>query len=474
VDAIVAKHVPGVIAHVTLPTPPALRNSASFEIVSQIEGWSAVSAPTHWRHATDIALDIDHREWKLAEKMRQHRAFLIARLLLVTLFLGLWLALLPPGYRMPYGFLITLLAEFATLLVFFRAMSKAAREETLERLHYGLVLCELGFHTAMVYFLGGLSWLGPVAYLYALLYAVVFFTRFQAAVFTVMVSAAFVLIVSLDGAGVLPHQWYLPQDANRFQDPAFVIPTTVAFIGVVSTIAFWMLFIGSELRRETEAALRANADLVKAQEELRRLNDDLERKVEERTRVLAFRAEHDQLTGLFNRGAVQRKCLELLALARRGGRPLATIVADVDMFKACNDLGGHAYGDRVLRVLGDCLDKSARETDFVGRIGGDEFLIVLPDTSEDGATRFCRRALRRLDRKRSAWNEDDLPLPSVSMGIAVFPDHGSDLDELVRVADHAMYRAKADGGGRSLVGSDEDQARVPRSRESATSSSKPN
>ncbi|MFQ5473349.1 MAG: GGDEF domain-containing protein, partial [Dehalococcoidia bacterium] len=338
-----------------------------------------------------------------------------ARLLLVALFIALWVLLLPVGYRMPYGFLITLLAEVATLLLFLRVMARAKRAETLERLHFALVLCELAFHTAMVYFLGGLSWLGPVAYLYALLYALVFFTRFQAVVFTLMVSAAFVMIVSLDGAGVLPHQWYLPQGEDRFQDPAFVIPTTVAFIGVVSTIAFWMVFIGGELRRETEAALRANTDLVKAQEKLRRLNDELERKVEERTRVLSFRAEHDQLTGLFNRGAVQRRCLELLALARRGRRPLATIIADADMFKACNDLGGHAYGDRVLRVLADSLRESARETDCVGRIGGDEFLIVLPDTSEAGAARFCRRALEHLDKKRSEWDEDDLPLPSVSM-----------------------------------------------------------
>lgn len=368
------------------------------------------------------------------------------------MFVALWVALLPLGYPMPFGFLVALLAEIFTLVVFLRSVKRARRPETLETLHISLVLCELGFHTAMVYYLGGVSWLGPIAYLYALLYAVVFFTRWQAAVFTGMVIASFILVVSLDGAGILPHQWYLPQGTGRFQDPDFLVPTTIGFVGVMSTVAFWMVFIGNEMRRETNAALRANAELLKAQDELRALNEKLERKVEERTRVLAYRAEHDQLTDLLNRGAIQHKCLDLLALARRGGRPLTTIVADADNFKICNDVGGHDYGDQVLKALATGLAASCRETDLIGRMGGDEFLIILPDTGEHGAVRFCKRALKHLEAIRKGWAGSGPPIPSVSMGIGVFPDHGSDLDDLVRVADRAMYDAKAEGGGRCRVG----------------------
>lgn len=411
---------------------------------------------------TTNTVDTSQIDRQLAEKKRRHTAFLTARLLLVALFVGLWVTLLFAGYRMPYGFLITLLAEIATLLIFFRVISIARAEKTLERLHYALVFCELGFHTAMVYFLGGVSWLGSMAYVFVLLYALVFSTRRQAAVFTTMLVASFVTIVLLDATGVLPHQWYLPQNADRFQDPDFLVPTMVAFVGVMLTIAAWMVFIGTELRRETETALRANADLLKAQDQLRLLNDELERKVIERTQVLAFRAEHDQLTGLLNRGAVQRKSRELLALARRGVRPLTVILADADGFKQCNDLGGHAYGDRVLRTLARSLLESARESDAVGRLGGDEFLIVLPDTTEDGAKQFCRRALESLEKHRSAWDEEGLPLPSVSMGIAGYPSYGARLDDLVRIADQAMYCAKADGGARCHVGSAEDQAATPK------------
>lgn len=367
------------------------------------------------------------------------------------MFVALWSALLPLGYAMPYGFLVALLAEIATLAAFLWLVSRAERAETLETLHVALVLCELVFHTAIVYSLGGVSWLGPIAYLYALLYAVVFFTRQQAAIFTAMVVASFVFVVSLDGAGILPHQWYLPQDADRFDNPDFLVPTTIGFVGVVSTVAFWMVFIGSEVRRETDAALRANAELVRAQADLRRLNEELEKKVDERTQVLAYRAEHDQLTGLLNRGAVQHKCQELLALARRGGRPLTAIVADADRFKLCNDRGGHEYGDRVLIALAESLRESCRETDLIGRMGGDEFFIVLPDTGRGGALRFCKRALNRLAKCQDDW-PDSPPMPNVSVGIAVYPEHGSEFDDLVRVADRAMYEAKAEGGGRCRVG----------------------
>ncbi len=72
-------------------------------------------------------------------------------------------------------------------------------------------MMELGFHTAIVYFLGGLSWLGAVAFIYALMYATVFLSWQQAVAFTVAVAAAFMALVSLDGSGVIPHQWYLPQ-----------------------------------------------------------------------------------------------------------------------------------------------------------------------------------------------------------------------------------------------------------------------
>lgn len=389
----------------------------------------------------------------LDEMKRQHGAFVRARLVLVLLFACLWLMLLPIGYPMPFGFFFVLVAETLALLAFAAAIPHLPDKGAMHRMHCLLLAVELVCHSAMVYFLGGVSWLGSVAYIYALMYAAVFLTVRQAVAFTALVGVAYTIVITLDASGAVPHQWYLPQGPDRYKDPEFLITTGLSFVGVLATTTFWMVFIGQELRTERDIALRANRELVDARDELRRLNEELEKKVEERTRALSWRAEHDVLTGLLNRGAISRRSQELLALARRGGRSLCIVVADGDNFKECNDRAGHAYGDEVLRAAAECLQRSCRESDVIGRIGGDEFLIILPDTGVDGALRFCARLLEEVKSRRQAWELLGPVLPTLSLGVAVFPDHGSDVDELIRIADSAMYDAKAAGGNRAALGS---------------------
>ena len=128
-------------------------------------------------------------------------------------------------------------------------------------------------------------------------------------------------------------------------------------------------------------------------------------------------------------------------------------MADGDNFKVCNDNGGHAYGDEVLRVLADSLRQCSRESDVVGRQGGDEFLIVLPDTGEKGALKFCKRLLKQVEARAASWHLEGPAMPTLSLGVSVFPEHSSDVDELILIADRAMYDAKAAGGNRVAVGS---------------------
>ena len=402
---------------------------------------------------TQNTLRIPGEEARLGETKRQHSAFLKARLALVGLFIVLWLLLAVVGYPMPYGFFVVLIAESAALLAFASLVTKAGSQRELKRLHYVLLGFELACHTAMVYFLGGVSWLGPVAYIYALIYASAFLSLTEAALFTVLVAAAYMALVTLDGTGTIPHQWYLAQGPERYRDTAFLVTTSVAFVGVLATITFWMVFIGNEMRRERDGAIKVNDELLRAQKDLRVLNEELEKKVEERTQALTWRAEHDALTGLLNRSSIVRRCQELLALGRRGGRNLSIIVADGDNFKECNDNGGHAYGDEVLRALADALRQCSRESDVVGRQGGDEFLIVLPDTGEKGALKFCKRLLKQVEGRAASWHLVGPAVPTLSLGVSVFPEHGSDVDDLIRIADRAMYDAKAAGGNRAAVGS---------------------
>ncbi len=402
--------------------------------------------------ATENAPHIVDGAGLLAEKKRQHRAFVNARLLLVLLFIGLWLVMLAPGLQLPWGFLIALVVEAGTLWLYRRLVPAVGDVRTLDRLHYVLLTAEIGFHSAMVYFLGGVSWLGVIAYIYAILYAGAFLTRWQTVLFTAALAAAGTGVMVADGIGAIPHQWFLPQGPDRYQDPRFLATSAIMFSGVLATMAFWVAWLGSEVRHERDVALRANVELLKAQKELWELNEELERKVGERTEALRVRAETDSLTGLLNRGAVSRRGQEMLLLAKRGKRPLALVMADADDFKSCNDKGGHLYGDHVLQTLANVMRGCLRGSDIVGRMGGDEFLIILPDTSSLGALHLCRRVVKRIEQWKVEECEDGLPVPSLSFGVATFPEHGAEMEEIIRVADKAMYDAKQAGGGRWKVG----------------------
>lgn len=366
--------------------------------------------------------------------------------MLVTLFIGLWAVFLPLGYRMPLSFLVLLLVEEVMLWTFFHGLHYVRRDRTLDVVHGVLLAAEIGFHSTMFYFLGGVSWLGSIAFIYGIIYAAVFLNHWQAFLFTALVCVASVSVMALDATGAVPHQVYLPQGPDRYRDAAYVIPTAVSFCGVIITVALWMVFLGSELRRERDGAVHAYTELMLAQEKLRQLNEELELQVAERTQVLVYRAEHDQLTQLLNRGTIARRCQDAIGLARRSAQSLAVIVADSDNFKACNDTGGHSYGDDILRAVAECLSSSARDTDLIGRFGGDEFLVVLPDTGTEGAELYCQRVVETLAERRRFAPDPTLPYPTLSLGIAVYPDNASDVDDLVRVADAAMYRAKAAGG----------------------------
>jgi diguanylate cyclase (GGDEF)-like protein len=384
----------------------------------------------------------------LALCKRQHRAFVNARLILVSAFIGLWLLMFPLRLTLPTGFLVALLAEAGTLVMYGWLVRCARSARTLDWMHYALLTVEIGFHSAMVYYLGGVSWLGSIAYIYAVLFAAAFLNRWQTVVFTAGVAAASLTFLSLEGAGVIPHQSFLPQGPDRLEDPRFLATSAIMFVGVLGTIAFWVAWLGSEVRRERDDALKANAELVDTQTQLQTLNEELELKVAQRTEALLRRAEADQLTGLLNRGAITSRLRDLLALAQRGGRPLAVVMADGDKFKLCNDRGGHDYGDEVLRMLAEGLTRSCRESDVVGRMGGDEFLIILPDTSLEGALQFSCRVAEYIAQMRLDWPHDGLPVPSFSFGAAVCPADGSEVDELIQAADRAMYEAKRAGGGR--------------------------
>ncbi|WP_197281921.1 putative bifunctional diguanylate cyclase/phosphodiesterase [Dethiosulfatarculus sandiegensis] len=154
--------------------------------------------------------------------------------------------------------------------------------------------------------------------------------------------------------------------------------------------------------------------------------------------------QYDVLTKLPNRTLFRDRLKVALATARRNQAGLAVLFLDLDNFKTINDSLGHATGDHLLKAVAQRLLECLREEDTVSRVGGDEFLVLLPGTeSKEAADIVGRRILRAFERPLVA--EDHELYTSFSIGIAIFPEHGKDSEGLIKKADMAMYHAKENG-----------------------------
>jgi len=159
----------------------------------------------------------------------------------------------------------------------------------------------------------------------------------------------------------------------------------------------------------------------------------------ERARVLA---DHDPLTELLHhRGIQDRLSIELKRAQRSSGR-LALLMIDIDKFKNFNDTYGHPAGDRVLKTVAAALQRVARDTDVVGRYGGDEFCAILPDTDVDAAWKVAGRLVAEVNR-RPFEIEDGRAVPiDLSIGVAVYPDDAQRREDLIQSADESLYDKK--------------------------------
>ncbi|CAM8626117.1 diguanylate cyclase AdrA [Comamonadaceae bacterium] len=168
-------------------------------------------------------------------------------------------------------------------------------------------------------------------------------------------------------------------------------------------------------------------------------------RADERNRLLAMQ---DELTGLSNRRFIMEALALQLAQARRSGKPVSILMLDVDHFKSINDTYGHLTGDRVLRHLAAGLRNRLREQDMAGRWGGEEFLVVLPDTDAGGAVALADHL--RADVESAGWSTPDGRSISltVSIGVHTCDSAPEVLDTVISAADEALYRAKQAGRNR--------------------------
>ncbi len=215
-----------------------------------------------------------------------------------------------------------------------------------------------------------------------------------------------------------------------------------------------LLVTGKEEKRNVVQGLEAGADdyltkpfdrnelhaRIKVGKRILSLQRDLILAREE----LLFRATHDALLGIWNRGALLDAFRRVLERAARSQSPTAVLMIDVDHFKKVNDSRGHLTGDIVLREIVSRMQKAVRPYDLVGRYGGEEFLIVLPDCDRNEAHDSAERIRRAVADEPVVANGSKFPV-TISIGVAITTPGDTSESEVLASADTAMYQAKSAG-----------------------------
>jgi diguanylate cyclase (GGDEF)-like protein/PAS domain S-box-containing protein len=199
-------------------------------------------------------------------------------------------------------------------------------------------------------------------------------------------------------------------------------------------------------------SLRDITERKQTELELHKMNLRLHRQVQKITALheeLREQAIRDALTGLYNRRYLDETLQREFSRARRGSYPISVIMMDIDGFKQVNDTYGHKAGDLVLRSLGEIIRLHVRTGDIPCRFGGEEFVIVMPETAIETAFQRAEQIRTSFQSSRFFKGQGAI-VPSLSMGIAVYPTHGRSEEKLLHAADRAMYDAKSFGGNKAL------------------------
>jgi two-component system cell cycle response regulator len=184
---------------------------------------------------------------------------------------------------------------------------------------------------------------------------------------------------------------------------------------------------------------KAHNGLMKANEIIRAQNEELRRIAYE----LALMSKTDALTGLYNRRFIIEKLEEEMSRYQRNQKVFSLIMADIDDFKQLNDTYGHDCGDAILKLVSATLSGNIRSIDSIARWGGEEFLMLLPETPENGARVLAERIRETMINRCFLYNEIRISL-SLTFGIAAYEGVG-DVEGLIKQADNAMYAGKHSG-----------------------------
>ena len=205
----------------------------------------------------------------------------------------------------------------------------------------------------------------------------------------------------------------------------------------------------TDIVRSRDSMMQQSAEVEVAQQKILQLQAELSQ--------LSEKVSIDQLTGVLNRRGLDEAMLREISRAQRGASSLCVALLDIDNFKSFNDNYGHHVGDTALQHLAKVIQETLRPTDIAARFGGEEFVILLPDTSIDAAVETISRLQRALTKQFFLGNNERL-LITFSAGVALYRETEEQATVLNR-ADQAMYLAKKSGKNRVMTEVDLEMAR---------------
>jgi diguanylate cyclase (GGDEF)-like protein len=169
-------------------------------------------------------------------------------------------------------------------------------------------------------------------------------------------------------------------------------------------------------------------------------------------------SETDDLTGVLNSRGFMQAAAQIFQQAERYALPFSIVMIDSDSLKSVNDTLGHEAGDRLLKLTVQCIQQElrrspVRQLDIIARYGGDEFLLLLPETPSGGAVGVAERIRKAIESSHPITSHGKAVAATVSIGIAGYPEHGTDLESIMDKADQAMYASKAGGKNRVSLSS---------------------
>lgn len=256
--------------------------------------------------------------------------------------------------------------------------------------------------------------------------------------------AAFILLCGITHLISLVNIWH------GFYFIEGVAKLLTGIISAITAVMIWRLMPRAVALPSNAQLLEKNNALADAQEQLRLANLELEQRVADRTRELQQIAITDPLTGICNRGEIMKVLNSEMERARRYHQALCVLLIDLDHFKVINDKYGHLTGDRVLIDVAQAFSHFSRSSDSVGRYGGEEFLIILPNTDTVEASILAERIRAEVNSRPVKTKDGETIHYACSIGVSQFEPQQT-LEDLLHVTDNALYQAKLDGRNQVVV-----------------------